>query len=260
MAIPKLLHKIFLNDTADRLPSEIVEQAIASWQRAYPDHSLYVWDAPRGERLILQHFGTHALELYRSIRPLAFRADFLRLCVLLVHGGIYSDLKQRLVRPLPLEEEHEMLLVLDRNVSFTDVRPMQNCLLACAPGNACVRAYFDRVCENLRTQAYGSSALDITGPECFTKALSDVQADMEVCLLYFRLVSGRFVIIDGNGDVVVEHKYDGTGSGDWSAFGEPPYYVHWMRKAVYGARARAQYLPPPLEGVARESSAEPVRT
>lgn len=238
--IPKIIHKIFLNDTIDRIPADIAKRGIASWKMKYPNHKLYVWDEQSGQRLILTHFGTYAVQLYRTLKPLAFRADFLRACILLVHGGIYSDLKQEILKMLPLDDTNDMLLVMDRNVTFTQCRPVQNCLIGCAPGDKRIRTYFDRICANVRAQNYGVSPIDVTGPECFAKALRQC-VPCSVCMLHFELRDDEFVIT-ANGEVIINHKFDGTGSGDWSALSEEPYHDQWEKRSVFRDQPPSTFL------------------
>ena len=80
---------------------------------------------------IAAHFERAVVDAYDALLPGAFKSDLFRYCVLFECGGIYSDLKQRLMRPLDDlvdRTEDGLVLVRDRDrtsvqISFMTARP-----------------------------------------------------------------------------------------------------------------------------------------
>ena len=68
-----------------------------------PEHRFYFWNDKRCIDFMENHFKNSAIdEVFDSIHYGIVRADIFRLCVLLVHGGMYFDMKSQFLGPLSL--------------------------------------------------------------------------------------------------------------------------------------------------------------
>ena len=87
--IPRIIHQTWFEDLSpSRYPDLVRLQN--SWKslgwdyRFYNDHS--------ARELIKQHYPERFLYAYNSLIPGAYKADFFRYLVLLLHGGVYADI------------------------------------------------------------------------------------------------------------------------------------------------------------------------
>ncbi|KAL7461497.1 hypothetical protein ACHAXS_001917 [Conticribra weissflogii] len=87
--IPRIIHQTWFEPvTPEKYPN--MSRLIESWKRSGWEYIFYD-DASAAEFLSL-HFPPEVREAYDSIIPGAFKADLFRYCVLLIKGGIYSDM------------------------------------------------------------------------------------------------------------------------------------------------------------------------
>ncbi len=69
------------------------------------DVEVCIWDDRMIKDLIKANFGPSILSAYNAVKPYAYKADLARLCILYVHGGIYSDLGIRFLNKIPLDKD-----------------------------------------------------------------------------------------------------------------------------------------------------------
>ena len=70
---------------------ERMREAAESWSELNPAFTYRFFDAEDRRSFIEDNFDARTLEAYDRIEGGAFRADFWRYCVLIVHGGVYAD-------------------------------------------------------------------------------------------------------------------------------------------------------------------------
>jgi mannosyltransferase OCH1-like enzyme len=109
MAIPNLLHQLWLSPDAQEIPDDITKN-VTAWKFFHPQLNHCLW---RGEvyDVIQDVDGVEVAAAMRACRLLAMRADLARLALVYNFGGFWSDLKNRPLRPF-LEglREHALLL------------------------------------------------------------------------------------------------------------------------------------------------------
>ena len=112
------------------------------------------------------------LRAYDVLIPGAYRADLFRYCMLLRHGGVYGDLKQRYLAPLDaMVDRARDELVIVRDLEHEGHAGVQVSFIAAVAGLAVFRTAIDRLVENVERRDYGESFLAVTGPRLFRWAL-----------------------------------------------------------------------------------------
>src|SRR5262245_12927330 len=81
--IPRTIHYCWLS--GEPMP-ENLRQCVASWRRVMPDYEVIRWDSGNFD----VNCAPFVAEAFRA-RKWAFATDYIRLKVLLDHGGIYLD-------------------------------------------------------------------------------------------------------------------------------------------------------------------------
>ena len=130
--IPKILHLTY-HDKAN-IPQKIHDD-LRTFAAGY---DVRIYDDADGEAMLRRHFAPEVLERFRSLRG-AHKADLLRYCYLLIDGGVYIDIKTKLIMPLDQIIDHTrpgaFYTVLSTIISDTVYQGM----LACPPQHPVMR-------------------------------------------------------------------------------------------------------------------------
>ncbi len=240
LKIPKIIHKVFVNDTLENLPKEIQRKAIASWSKMYPDYKLIIHDKQTIKEYLLEHYGKCFLQLYNKLIPYAFKADFFRYCVLYKDGGVYSDLKQVIYEKIDFESysfvgAYEKHLPWETIIPSIDFVPCQNCLLGCTPGHPYIKGIIDMCIQNIWFEQYGCFSTDITGPMALGRVIKYIRRSIprsnilpEQFYYFFEYTiqesSGSYkqFFINAENSIesrhIIKHKYDNSPGGIWNQF------------------------------------------
>lgn len=83
------VHQVLLTKSGriDRKPVEYIDKLRANLSGPY-----YLWDNDSIVELLTSKFDKNVLKAYESIKPLAYKADLARYCIIYTFGGWYSDL------------------------------------------------------------------------------------------------------------------------------------------------------------------------
>lgn len=96
-------HLIYLGNLRDvYLDTYSEEMSVFS---STQDVGICIWDDRMIKDLIKANFGPSILSAYNAVKPYAYKADLARLCILYVHGGLYSDLGIRFLNKIPLDKD-----------------------------------------------------------------------------------------------------------------------------------------------------------
>ena len=228
--IPKKIHKIFLNDTKDKIPNEIYNKAINTWREHYPDFEVIIYDKNDAQKYILNNYGCEFLYVYNLLIPFAFKADFLRLCILYNEGGIYSDLKQ--VCNYRLNIDLNYINFIYSNETYNSwigkdlhCEPIQNCFIGCCKKHPYIKGFIDLLIQNVLNERYNIASTDITGPIAFARVVDIIKKNWEFMdekkefKLYFNSIDNMFFINHHrhrSENSFVKHKYDNSSGADWS--------------------------------------------
>jgi mannosyltransferase OCH1-like enzyme len=193
LEIPRLIHKIWVNGPASTIPEEIMRVPVESWRKHYPEYGIVIWDKAKIEQLMRMYYPVE-FQAYQDIKPLAFKCDVARLCVLHRCGGIYSDLKQLSLERIDLENV-EYLITHDRKLVFTqDKQVVQNCFFAVPAQSTLIANYLSRCVTHIQNRDYRECALGITGPTVFGETLKSCSLNTSrLSWLWFRLPKQAYI-------------------------------------------------------------------
>lgn len=161
--IPRIIHQTWFSELStteyphlQRLQNSW--KAMKGWEyRFYTDISAHDF--------IDNHFPKRFLEAYDAIVVPAFRADFFRLCVLVIHGGVYADIDVLLTTSLDYFITSNLSFFVPRDVNI-DMWPQSNyCLwnglMGSSPGHpVVVKALEDLVNRALNHYDYYDVEMD----------------------------------------------------------------------------------------------------
>ena len=170
--IPRIIHQTWFEElSAEQYPH--LQRMQHSWKATGWDYRFYTDDKARD--YIQSNFPRRFLDAYNAIVVPAFRADFFRLCVLLLEGGVYADIDVQLEVNLDsfLTDDLSFFVPRDVNVDFwPDANYCTwNGLIGASPGHpVIVQALEDLLNRALNRQDY----LDIEGELCGNNASTEI--------------------------------------------------------------------------------------
>lgn len=163
-SIPRLIHRVWVSGSP-AMPDGFIANGEA-WARLHPGWTVRTWTGPEG-------FTMRNAAIYDAGPPndlMRYRADLLRLEVLLIHGGLYVDMD---VTPLRCVEP-----LLHGRAAFAAFSPntwrgqhvISNAIMAAVPGHAWIARCVDTMPDSV-LQHRGSFLAMMTGPHHVNRSL-----------------------------------------------------------------------------------------
>ena len=175
--VPRIVHTISADEIDEIYPFHVrmaIEQDIGFVHHHVSDASALVY--------IRDRCSSTLAEVYRCIKPRAFRADLFRFCALYAEGGVYLDAD--LVPLVPIRDLYSpcssFTLGYDQAQGTIDIEHigMQMKILAGVPGNDISACMMERIAENVRERKNFKTPLEFSGPQllrtCYLKYPKDV--------------------------------------------------------------------------------------
>ena len=116
-------------------------------------------------RYVEKHFHPDVLWALRCIRPGAFRADLFRYCIMYREGGVYSDVKQKLLVPIGSVVKQRPVFVRDKK--HGQHFGVQISFMAAAPEHPIFDAAIRQIVTNVQNKDRCCHFLAVTGPILF---------------------------------------------------------------------------------------------
>jgi hypothetical protein len=233
------LHSIYLTrDLSDKvtcLPSKIVRN-IDSFKDCHPELEHQLYNLELGRQFIKLHFDTDILSAFDSLRPLAYKADLLRYCLLYESGGIYADLSLYF---------HSSTLAFDKNAKIFVYRDgfsrapwiASNSLIVTQPQMQVFESCIKKIVEHVNNDYYGTNALCPTGPNLFGAMLPQTTPLFEIAsgeVIKINRSSGHaYAFLNAPGDVVAFSVKAGPGLSSLGAHLTDNYNDYYNDREIY---------------------------
>lgn len=150
----------------DKIP-QIVRVYLKAFEKMNPHVTQIYLDDDDAESFILQYYPEYMKD-YNSLVPGAYRADVLRLCLLLTHGGYYNDIGH--LHKCPLGEIcnnfANVYLVAE---PYPTTCGIYNAFMGAKKEDPLIRSFLKKVMSNVARREYGENELDVTGPQVLGK-------------------------------------------------------------------------------------------
>lgn len=170
---PQRLFQILITEPSSEAlrMTDAFERNVESLKSTYPDAEYRRYGNEELLDFLSDHFPEPVLQAYRALTPYAFKADLARYCLLFIHGGLYSDLSYLHLRPIPIDDQCELVVFRDipGHVSWAT----SNAIIYAAPNSAVLERAIARVIEHSRTGYYGHFPLEPTGPYMLGRVLAE---------------------------------------------------------------------------------------
>jgi mannosyltransferase OCH1-like enzyme len=170
------IHQILLtHGEVDKIPSTRISSLKS---KLLGPHTL--WFDEQIVEFLRSNFTPEVLEAYQKVKPLAFKADLARYCILYVYGGWYFDLFVEVKNAEILDSFNaETNFIFFREVPvppFGSIYAAVNTLFWVKdPGNPILKNVINECVKNIQAESYNNHPFDITGPMVFGREITKYQ-------------------------------------------------------------------------------------
>jgi hypothetical protein len=192
-----------------------------------------LWTLSSARQFLVDQFDDSVVAAFDRLKPLAYKADLFRYCVVLRVGGFYLDQAVSDVT-LPETGEHDFVGFGDLNNEFSSWKVANNFFYGRA-GCAILDDSIQQVVENCERQYYGKDPHFPTGPSVLGRSVAKLAPELEVVLgQYYWFRRRRNKYLSAERVVVGRGKVGGRNSGGVSGIpGGNNYNELWRDRDVY---------------------------
>lgn len=146
------------------------------WSILNPKYQI-IWFNQRTCNIFMQNLDQRIYNAYNKLKPGAFKADLWRLCILYEYGGIYID---SYATPFKSLDEIIPKFKHQNNVFMAVLDPQKcgggvhNGFIISTKKHPFLLQCIEDIVQNVETDQYYNSPLEITGPLCLKKSIQKV--------------------------------------------------------------------------------------
>ncbi len=202
-----------------------------------PDFNFYVFNDRECRAFIAEEFDARTLAAYDALIPGAYKADLWRLCILYKRGGIYLDMKFKILGKLGdfTKTCGECRLVEELWQPIPDVRASYQAILISAPGHPLIARAITKLIENVEARYYGANDLDPTGPVMLGRILTPM--DHTCMTLFIKSLQMDLIYEIHDGETTWFRQYADyrlDQAKDILLYGTQPHYrTCWKDRKIY---------------------------
>ena len=154
---------------SDMIPPKMAE-CVNNLIKMNPEFDHYMYTKDQCAKFIEDNFDKEVLDAYYTLKPLSYKSDLWRFCVLYKNGGVYLDIKFSSTVPLfHFIKENSGFFVkdLDGNCPAIDNKGKYGTLtgfIVSKVNNQVFKYCIDEIVENCKMKLYKNNSLDVTGP------------------------------------------------------------------------------------------------
>lgn len=233
-----------------RLPPAI-NIYLKAFEKLNPQVKQIYLDDEDAESFMQEHYPEY-IKHYTSLIPGAYRADVLRLCLLMKHGGFYSDIGHLHKRPLSeiCSSHADVFLVAE---PFPTKCGVYNAFMGAKRRDPLIVRFFQKVMSNVARRKYSDHFLGITGPQALGQVLHgmlgltcktptpagiQVMSDHRTAYLlrnHYSPAKSRNVIVHekDTADILIETKFPDYYNYIYQSRNKIHYQELWKKRRVY---------------------------
>lgn len=169
--IPKKIYQAWLQAEPDlhgelQVPADM-KTVIQTWKDLNPDYEYELFNEAKIKTFLENNFPPIYLETYNLLLPRAYRVDFWRYCILYKYGGVYSDSKMTLLKPLSkIIRPDDEFIVCNDDIEFIAIA-----FLAFPAKHPLLEHIIFNIINNVKQRYKSDSPLGLTGPHLFGRIL-----------------------------------------------------------------------------------------
>ena len=229
---------------------DLIEEASQLSQGFLSTFTYKRWNNNSLRDFIISAFPGDVVHAYDVLKPLAYKADLGRLCLLHAFGGWYADISLKIVSPL-LSEVPVKGLGFFRDYGPGIPSPMantfdvMNALFCAEAGHPALKRCIDQIVNNVNNKYYGFTSVSPTGPRLFGRVLAGFDLGAVRQIGHFMpltpgLKHRNLAYVSNSGIIYAWHKSswhpERPGGGDLVSLGMKStnnYNELWRKKEIF---------------------------
>jgi mannosyltransferase OCH1-like enzyme len=196
-----------------------MQQAMNKLALENPEFEQIVYNQTMARDLIKNNFPSDVLYAFDIFKPSSYKSDLFRYCVLYLYGGMYMDMKYKVVPGFKLIE-------LTRQEHWYDTGMMA--FAVATPKNPVLERAIKEVANNAKMKWYGENVLDPTGPSLLHRAYNGSELNFD---LRFEGDVRRHTVLYRNRTILVQYATYRTEQDMYQS--EPHYSILWHKRDIY---------------------------
>jgi len=164
-----------------------VKNGVLALRNQNPDFCFYLYTDDAMEHFIKESFDMNVYNAFSRLKPMAYKSDLFRYCVLYKYGGIYMDIKLQMAGNNDLlsflgETKYHVLDETNytRNHKHFGGFIYQGFLVS-KPNDPFYKDLIDTIVKHSETNFIGKNPLDITGPNMYWRVLQKHKSPVDDC-------------------------------------------------------------------------------
>jgi mannosyltransferase OCH1-like enzyme len=140
--------------------------AVQKLLKINPEFEYFLYSEDDCRKFIKFNFEADVVSAFDTLKPLSYKSDLWRYCILYKMGGIYLDIKYYSVIPLiNIIKKNPEIFVRDIHMNCNnEFTGIYTAFIMSSPKNPIFRACIDDIVNSCKFKLYKSGTLDVTGP------------------------------------------------------------------------------------------------
>ena len=251
--IPKVIYKIYLDDKSnlDKLSNSELTKAHNSWKKKNPGYKIKYYSLNDCIKYLHSNFNNDYIEAFNSLKPYAYKCDFMRCILLYKEGGWYSDWKQVCLKYKLLDTFRDKSIVLFKDRVNNEKEYISNSFMGFKKGNYFLKEVINTIINNIKYKKYYLDSLSISGPgllyNVYNKYIHKESIEFSGKFYNDIDINGEKVIDSGgtfwlNNECIIKHKCHTCGfNQNWNNGNN--YNQLYNNKNVYSNFNITEYIP-----------------
>lgn len=169
---------VFRTTGSLNVPKPMFDDCHQKWIDMNPDYTFVWYTNKQCDSFMQTYYPGLINDAYNKLKPGAYKADLWRLCMLYRYGGMYVDAYatpklsiDKMLAGCYNTDGYQFISVLDSSFSGSGIH---NGVIVSEKGHPFLKQAIDDIVENVKSEYYGNSPLDITGPIALSRSINKV--------------------------------------------------------------------------------------
>jgi mannosyltransferase OCH1-like enzyme len=154
------------------------------------EYNYYLYNDYDCRNFIYNNFDLKVLHAFDKLIPGAYKSDLWRYCILYINGGVYMDIKFKIIKPLHTYVKKDTIIFVKDIVNDN----VYNAIIIASPKLEIFKHAINEIVNNVNNNYYGLTPLDPTGPGLLGKIITKYNYTKYVTLylynaLFFQVIS-----------------------------------------------------------------------
>ena len=171
-----------------------LRENIDSWKTINTGFDYRLYDDNDCIEFLKEHFTEEHVNIFNSLKAGAAKADFFRLCVLYIDGGVYSDVDMRCLVPVFSWIDPVDTFVIPKD-GDNEVIDLFQAFIASTPQNPILLKSINKIIYNVKNKIHCDNIIKLSGPNMIGRVLNKYLKRKEETVFHEQIFKRRKQVI-----------------------------------------------------------------